>query len=161
MTWCAKSLKLAEELEAIDQQKKACQCLYDAYKGLGKSNQALVYLEKIGELDKQLNKEETTKQLERMEFQKVMLQDSIANAEEARLMQEAHQEEVRKTTRTRNVLIIAGSFLLLLAGGFYSRARYVRKSRDIISKERDRSDNLLLNILPEEIAAELKDIGRR
>jgi len=160
LVWCAKCVKMAEELGYTDLHKQGSQCLYNAYKALGKGNEALVYLEKIGELDKQLSREETTKQLDRMEFQKVMLQDSIAKAEEARLVQETHQEEVRQTTRTRYVLIVAGSFFMLLAVGFYGRMRYVRKSRDIITKERDRSDNLLLNILPEEIAAELKEKGR-
>jgi adenylate cyclase len=160
VVWCEKSLKLAVEMGTIIQQKTACQCLYDAYKALGWGTEALVYLEKISELDKQLNKEETAKKLQQMEFQQVMLQDSIAKAEEARLVQEAHQEEVRKSTRTRNVLGVAGSFLLLLAGGFYSRARYMRRSRAVLQVEKDRSENLLLNILPAEIAEELKQNGR-
>jgi adenylate cyclase len=90
----------------------------------------------------------------------VMLQDSIAKAEEARLVQEAHQEEVRQSARTRNVLAVSGSFLLLLAGGFYSRARYMRRSKAVLQVEKDRSENLLLNILPAEIAEELKQNGR-
>jgi adenylate cyclase len=160
LVWCEKSLLQAEEIGTIAPQREASQCLYDAYKAMGRSNEALVYLEKIGELDKQLNKEETTKKIQQMEFQQVMLQDSIAKAEETRLLQEAHQEEVRKSTRTRNVLAVSGAFLLLVAGAFYSRSRYMRRSRDIISKERDRSENLLLNILPAEIAEELKQKGR-
>jgi adenylate cyclase len=53
----------------------------------------------------------------------------------------------------------AGLLALLLAGGFYSRWQYVRRSRDIISKERELSEHLLLNILPAEIAEELKERG--
>jgi adenylate cyclase len=160
LAWCTISRRLAEEMGLISQQKEACQCLYDAHKAMGRSNDALVYLEKIGGLDKQLNKEETAKQLERMEFQQVMLQDSIIKAEEARLVQEAHQEEVRRNTRTRNVLAVSGGFFVLLAGGFYSRARYMRRSRAVLQVEKDRSENLLLNILPAEIAEELKQKGR-
>jgi adenylate cyclase len=160
LAWCEKGLKLAEEMEVIHQQKEACKCLYDAYKAMGQGNKALVYLEKIGELDKQLNKEETAKKLQQMEFKQVMLQDSIAKAEEARLVQEAHQEEVRKSTRTRNVFAVSGTFLLLLAGGLYSRARYMRRSKAVLQVEKDRSENLLLNILPAEIAEELKQKGR-
>ena len=58
------------------------------------------------------------------------------------------------------MLIGGGLFLLVAAGGLYSRYRYVKKSRDVISKEKDRSENLLLNILPAEIAEELKTKGR-
>jgi adenylate cyclase len=157
---CAKSLKLAGEMQVVQEQKEACQCLYNAYKAMGRGNEALVHLEKIGELDKQLNKEETAKKIQEMEFQQVMLQDSIAKAEEARLVQEAHQEEVRKSTRTRNMLAVSGGFFVLLAGGFYSRARYMRRSRSVLQVEKDRSENLLLNILPAEIAEELKQKGR-
>jgi adenylate cyclase len=160
LSYCREALWLAEEVASLSLQRRACLCLYDTYKAMGSHLEALVQLEKIGELDKQMNKEETAKKLQQMEFQQVMLQDSIAKAEEARLVQEAHQEEVRRTTRSRNALAVSGSFLLLLAGGFYSRARYMRRSRAVLQVEKDRSENLLLNILPAEIAEELKQKGR-
>jgi len=160
ITYCKTALNMAEELSAVPTQKPACQCLYESYKAIGKGAEALVYLEKLAKIDLQLQKEETSKQLDRMEFRKVMLQDSIAKAAEAQLVQEAHQSEIRKKIQTRNTAYVGAVFFLLLAAGFYSRWRYVRRSKAIIEKERDRSDNLLLNILPAEIAAELKEKGR-
>ena len=157
---CNEALELAEQLQLASTEKNACECLYETYKLLGDGAKALVYLERANQIERNLQKEETTKQLERMEFQKIMLQDSIAKAEEARLIEQAHLEEVRKKNRSKNYALVGGLFFLLLAAGFYSRWKYVRKSRDIISKERDRSENLLLNILPAEIAAELKEKGR-
>ena len=50
--------------------------------------------------------------------------------------------------------------LILIAGGSYGRYRYMRKTNKIISHERDRSESLLLNILPKETAHELKVNGR-
>lgn len=50
--------------------------------------------------------------------------------------------------------------LILIAGGSYGRYRYMRKTNKIISHERDRSESLLLNILPKETARELKVNGR-
>ena len=41
-----------------------------------------------------------------------------------------------------------------------ARYRYTRKTNKIIAAEKERSDNLLLNILPEEIAEELKENGK-
>jgi class 3 adenylate cyclase len=73
---------------------------------------------------------------------------------------EAHQEEMRKEEKTRYISFGVGAFLLLLAGGLYTRVRYIRKSKATLQTEKDRSDNLLLNILPEEIAQELKEKGR-
>ncbi len=158
--WCKKALKAAEEGEAIDRQKEACTCLYDAYKAMGNSEKTLQYLEQIGELDEQLQADETKKKLQQMEFAKVMLQDSIAKAEEARLIEEAHLEEVRKKNQTRNYLIAGGLLSLVLAGGIFNRLRYTRKSKAVLQVEKDRSENLLLNILPAEIAEELKQKGR-
>ena len=67
---------------------------------------------------------------------------------------------IRKKNKTRNALIGGGLFLFLIAGGIYSRLRYTKKAKAIIEKEKDRSENLLLNILPADIAAELKEKGR-
>lgn len=160
LRYCKRSLEISEEIGLLKEQKSACRCLYNIYKTRGDGTEALVYLEKANAIDDSLNTKETSKKLQQMEFEKKMLQDSIAKAEEVRLIEVAHREEVRQKNNTRNVLIGSSCMLLLLAGGLYSRWRYMRKSRDIISKEKDRSENLLLNILPADIAAELKEKGR-
>ncbi|NND76626.1 MAG: tetratricopeptide repeat protein [Flavobacteriales bacterium] len=160
LEYCKEALALAEESGVIEFQKTACQCIYNAYKALGKGNEALVYLEKMNLVDDSLNAEETTKKLQQMEFEKQMLADSLATAEEARLVEETHKEEVRKKNKTRNALIGGGLFLFLIAGGIYSRLRFTRKAKAEIEKEKDRSENLLLNILPADIAAELKEKGK-
>jgi adenylate cyclase len=158
--YCKKALNISEEIGVLDMEKKACQCLYETYKAMGKGNEALVYMEKIQVIDDSLNTQETAKKLQQMEFQKQVFADSIATEEEKRLVEEAHKKEVRQKNKTRNYLIGGGVFLLLLAGGIYSRLRYVRKSKATLQVEKDRSENLLLNILPAEIAAELKANGK-
>jgi len=158
--WCEKALSLSQNKDALQSEASACECLYEAYKLLNNGTKALEFHERFLVLNDSLQKEEVDKQLQQMEFAKVMLADSIAKAEEARLIEEAHAEEVHKKNQTRNILAGGGLLALLVAGGFYSRWRYMRKSRDTISKEKDRSDNLLLNILPADIAAELKEKGK-
>jgi len=158
--YCQKGLELAQEKGILKKQRAACQCLYDTYKAMGKGNQALLYLEKLNLIEDSLQSEETTKKLQQMEFAKLMLQDSIAKAEETRLVQEAHQTEVRQKNQTRNISFGIGGLILLLAAGLYTRLRYVRKSKATLQVEKDRSENLLLNILPEEIAQELKLHGK-
>ena len=54
---------------------------------------------------------------------------------------------------------ITGFLMLLLAGGLYHRYKFIRKTKKVIEAEKDRSDNLLLNILPAETAEELKEKG--
>ena len=59
----------------------------------------------------------------------------------------------------RNAIALTGVLLFLLAGGLFNRYRYVRRTKQIIENEKDRSDKLLLNILPYETAEELKEKG--
>jgi class 3 adenylate cyclase len=54
---------------------------------------------------------------------------------------------------------ISGFLLLIVAIGTYNRYKYIRKTNKIIQNERDRSKELLLNILPEETARELETNG--
>lgn len=159
ITECQRSLNLTKEIGAIDLQRDACSCLYEAYKGLGKGNQALAYHEQMLVLNDSLQSDETAKKLQQMEFSKQVLADSLVQVEKNLEVERTHQTEVRKKDKNKNIAIGAGIFFLLLAGGFYVRYRYVKKSKAIIEKEKERSENLLLNILPAEIAEELKAKG--
>ncbi|MCB0789503.1 MAG: adenylate/guanylate cyclase domain-containing protein, partial [Flavobacteriales bacterium] len=62
-------------------------------------------------------------------------------------------------TRTRNIYLFTGLGVLLVAGGLWSRLRYTRRAKAVLQVEKDRSEELLLNILPEEVAEELKAKG--
>ncbi len=157
---CILSLELGKEIGALDIEKNACDCLYEGYKGLGNGNKALMYHEKMQELDDSLNAEESAKSLQRMEFSKQVFADSITKVEEKRLVQEAHKKEVDKKNKTRNMLIGGGLLILLLAVGIYSRLRFSRQANKVITNEKEKSDKLLLNILPADIAKELKETGK-
>jgi class 3 adenylate cyclase len=70
-------------------------------------------------------------------------------------------EQRRKNQRIVTIAIASALFIIgLLAVGLYRRNKFIRKTKQIIVEERDRSDNLLLNILPEETALELKQKGK-
>lgn len=157
--WCKRSLQIAKEIESIFNQKEACRCLYSGYKGIGDGNSALLYHEQMKILDDSLNVKETNRKLQQIEFSKRLLEDSIAQSERERLIQEAHLEDIKRKSRTRNIAIGGGLLLAIFAAGMYSRLSYIRKSKVIIEKERDTSNNLLLNILPKEVADELKSSG--
>lgn len=70
-------------------------------------------------------------------------------------------DQKRKNQRIVTYAIgIALFFIALLAFLWYRRYLFIKKTKNIIENERDRSDQLLLNILPEETAAELKIHGK-
>ena len=56
--------------------------------------------------------------------------------------------------------VVALGLIFLLALGLYSRYYYIQKTNSIIEEEKNRSDNLLRNILPEDTAQELKQSGK-
>lgn len=157
---CKKSYDLSLVLGDIYKQRRACECLYSSYKALNQGNEALEYHEKMLVLSDSLRSEETSKNLQQMEFSKTILADSIAQVEMDRKIETAHQEELRKKNQTRNISIGIGAFILFLTLLLYNRLKFVRKSKADLQVEKDRSENLLLNILPEEIALELKEHGK-
>jgi class 3 adenylate cyclase len=155
-----KALALFEELSLLPQIKKTSDQLYDSYKALNQGEKALYYLELSKTISDSLNIVETSQKLQQLEFEKQVLADSIAVAEEERKMQLVHQKEIEDKEKTRNIILFITGLILLLSAGLYSRLRYVRKSKAVIEMEKARSENLLLNILPAEIAEELKIKGK-
>ncbi|MCB0779871.1 MAG: adenylate/guanylate cyclase domain-containing protein, partial [Flavobacteriales bacterium] len=109
------------------------------------------------------------------------LQDSLLNVEKVRAVSELQEQyqternlrqikelevdkldgELRQAQlqRTRNIYLFSGIAVVFLAVGLWSRLRYVHRSRAAIQHEKDISEGLLHNILPEEVAAELKAKG--
>jgi class 3 adenylate cyclase len=104
----------------------------------------------------------------------IVYRDSVKNIEAVQQMAdqrtnyEVSQKQIevdladQRRKNQRNIAIGTGVGLFLigiLAIGLFRRNTFIRKTKQIIEEERDRSDNLLLNILPEETAAELKANG--
>lgn len=154
------SLVIAKDLGDIALQQGCYEGLYTSHKRMGATAEALDFYELSLVFKDSLKSEETAIQLQQMEFRSQVVADSLLQVEKDRKISTAHILEVAAKNRNRNYAIAASLFFFVLAGGFYSRWRYVRKSRAIISKEKERSDNLLLNILPAEIAAELMATGK-
>ncbi|MBL7473364.1 adenylate/guanylate cyclase domain-containing protein [Robertkochia sediminum] len=71
------------------------------------------------------------------------------------------QQLQAKRQRTISYISVGLVVLLgLLIFGLFNRMKYVRKTSRIIEIEKNRSDKLLRNILPDETASELKNYGK-
>lgn len=69
--------------------------------------------------------------------------------------------EQKKNRQNLAIATIIALFLIaMIAIGLYRRNKYISKTKLIIEEEKNRSDHLLLNILPEETAQELKTNGK-
>jgi class 3 adenylate cyclase len=78
--------------------------------------------------------------------------DSLLRAERDLRKEEQHHAELVRQRTERNIFLFVGLGLLVVAA-------IILRQRNKINKARKRSDELLLNILPEEVAEELKTKG--
>ena len=159
LSMCNRSYAISQKIEALIQQKKSCECLSKSYKALGNYKEAFKLMEEIKVLEEKIDPMKIAQELQNIEFDKELLADSLRQEEEKLRLELAHQKEVSEKDKLRNYLLGGGLFLLIGFGGLISRNRFVTKSKKAIQKEKERSDELLLNILPEEVADELKDRG--
>jgi class 3 adenylate cyclase len=67
--------------------------------------------------------------------------------------------EKQEEQESRRLLYMGLGVFLMITCGLANRYFYIRKTKKKLSKEKDRSDEILLNILPEETANELKING--
>ena len=105
----------------------------------------------------------------------IAYRDSVKNIESVQQMadQRTNYEVSQKQTevnllsqqkKNQRIVLMATAITLLLIGllaiGLFRRNKFIQRTKKIIEEEKDRSDNLLLNILPEETAQELKENGK-
>ena len=152
IAWCTKALRLAEEIGKLEHELSCNECLYAAYKDVGNFTEALRYHERTEMLRDSLFNAENTKQITRLGMQYEFDKKEAAARAEQEKKDALAAEELRRQKVVRNGFM--GGFVLvaLFAGVFLTQ-------RNRIGKEKKRSEELLLNILPEEVAEELKDKG--
>ncbi|MFY0675523.1 MAG: hypothetical protein JXQ87_19160 [Bacteroidia bacterium] len=133
--------------------------LYKGYKQIGKLDKALQYHEELLKYRNHQNTNELAQKIMVSDFKNQLKHDSLENVANRLLVEKAFNEELRKKEKARNIAFVSGGLLLLIMIGVYSRLRFTRKAKAEIEKEKHRSDELLLNILPAEVAEELKQTG--
>ncbi|TVR87175.1 MAG: tetratricopeptide repeat protein [Saprospirales bacterium] len=150
--YCLNSLALAEELGALQPQHSALRCLYLFYKEMGDSRRALQYHEQMFIVRDSIYNDENTRELTRIQMQyEFDRKEAVERAEQEKRDAIAAQQ-LQRQKLIRNGFMGGFSVVLLFAGVFFIQ-------RNRIGKEKERSENLLLNILPEETAKELKEKG--
>jgi class 3 adenylate cyclase/Flp pilus assembly protein TadD len=143
--WIQKGLEMAKEMDVKAPIRDSYQALARADSALGNYNDAYEsYKKYILYRDSILNKENTEKivqQKMQYEFDK---KETQSKAEQA-----VTKKELQRQKLVRNVFV--GGFAIVLLS-----ALLLMGQRNKIKKEKKRSDELLLNILPDEVANEIK-----
>jgi adenylate cyclase len=156
---CDEAMALAVAASDKVEERSACLCLHKAYARMGAGDQALKYLERATVIADSLHLADVARQLQHMEFSKLQSADSVVRSEREQRHWALTQATLAREKGRRNVLLLVAVLVIILALGLWSRLRYIRRSRALIWREKDISDNLLLNILPREVAEELKTKG--
>ena len=122
---------------------------------------------KLSELNESLGNEDLA-----LDYYKdfIIYRDSVRNIEGIRKISNAFTSKAQSEAdlaiqkqKTQRIILFATSGVLFLIGllafGLFKRNKFVQKTNKIIAAEKERSDKLLLNILPEDTAEELKEKG--
>lgn len=161
---CKQALAIAQGFGDLSLIAQCYECLYRAHLALGEHERALRMFENQVAVRDSISGEERAKELIRLDltynFEREKIQDSLARIDQQRQAEFAYQEHLGRERDQKRIFLFSAIGVLVVAGGLWNRLRFVRKSRNIIRRERDRSERLLLNILPQPIAEELKTSGR-
>ncbi len=147
-----RSLAIVKELKSYGRMKDCYKMLMLAYEYRGDYKKALEASDNYHSIQDSLysqeNKEEILKMGMKNEYDRQRLADSLKTAEKQKIA-------AINLKKQKNYTYMGFAGILLLAGFSF----FIVKERGKSEKARKQSDELLLNILPEEVAAELKTTG--
>jgi adenylate cyclase len=175
-----KAEKLAVETGATPQLKDIYEGLFDAYEKKGDFKNAFKYHVALAETNDKLYTEKTSQKLDRLQFEFDLekKESEIALLTKDKALKEL---ELEKQTLTKNALLAGVAFLALLAFFLYTNYKQkdktskmlarqnseiimqkeeIESQRDDIEGQKKEIEGLMLNILPVEVAQELRKTGK-
>ena len=149
---------IAKEINAVYQMKDAYEGLAECYSKVNDFHNAYKYQSLLNNIKDTLYNAEMDKRIQALSlnFDINKKQGQIDLLTKDKALQDL---DLRRQKIIRNATGITGILLLLMAIGLFNRYKYIRRTKKIIEGEKALSEKLLLNILPEETANELKDKG--
>ena len=152
MNYAGRSLKLAQQYGLKEQISDANLKLSDLYDRAGNTGESYKYYKNHIAYRDSINNINSVQKMADLRTDYEVSQKQV----EVDLL---HQQK-----KNQQIIVIATVIALVLifimAIGLYRRYNFIKATNKIIEKEKSRSDNLLLNILPEETAHELKENGK-
>lgn len=161
--YAEKSYQMSLKSYDMISQIESATTLSKAYKFIRNYKKAYFFLDLLNNTKESFFKGSTKQKVAEMQstfdFKKKRQNDSLLNEKERLRSKLEFQETLHKKNNERNILIscVVGIFVIMVS--IVNRLRYINKTAKIIKKEKARSEDLLLNILPFEVAEELKTKG--
>lgn len=140
------------ENDLVKERRDNLKYLFQAAEGIGNFELAYKYYREYEEISEKVTSADGKSAIEKFELQ-------LASEKKEHELKLAAQKELARERNRRNIYIGIGILVILIAIALWSRLRFIRRAKKVIEKERDRSEELLLNILPQNIANELKAKG--
>jgi adenylate cyclase len=154
-----RSLDLSKQYGLKEQLSEANLKLSEIYEKAGNYQKSLFHFKEYITFRDSVRNIETVQNMAnlRTEFEVSQKQTEIDLLEKEAELQGLRERRQRYINYIAGIILIS---VLLLGFGLYRRYYYIKKTNKIIEEERNRSDDLLLNILPAETAVELKQNGK-
>lgn len=162
MAYAKEGLALADEEKLIKEKRGLLSILYTLHKDLGDYKESLDYYEQLQNLEDSISSNEFEESLAGLNLRL----ESQKSKDEIALLLKDQEIQNEKSARQRIIVIslIGGLSLLciiaiILLNRFQIKQKALRiseKQKILISREKEISEKLLLNILPQEVAEELK-----
>jgi len=154
----SRSTEISEAINMRNQTQKNYLAYSNLYTSMGNYPEALNYYKKFVALKDALYAEEIHKQITDFEIR----YETEKKDNEITLLkqqQEIQALKLKKEKIIRDSLLGGIGLLLLLAAVIFWSLVQKRRANKLIANEKSKSDSLLLNILPEKIASDLKEKG--
>ena len=151
-------LKLTEITGVYRDKKDAYEGLAKAYSGIGDYKNAYNYQKLFTSISDTIRNESYNESISNLRFQ----YDLENKEKEIRLLNvdnELKQAQIESSTASKRLLYAVAALLLVVIGGFFLRYKFIKESNKTLAEERNKSESILLNILPKETAEELKEQG--
>ena len=150
---------IADKLGLLNQLRQNYRYYSDIYSALKNYEKALEYYKKYTEVKDSVFSNEKLRQLSdfQIKYETEKKENEIQILKQNEVIQGL---ALRKQTILRNSMLAVSVLFLLLAGLVFYGFQLKKKDNKIISSAMEKSDQLLLNILPAGIANDLKEKGK-
>ncbi|MGB5403034.1 MAG: adenylate/guanylate cyclase domain-containing protein, partial [Robiginitalea sp.] len=153
-----KGLDLSDKTKVLKDRKELYDGLAKAYSAIQDYENAFSAQQKFAEVQDSIRSTGYAKQMGNLSVQ-FGLETAEKEIELLNAKNELNQIQIEEDARAKQLFqIIIGLFLAIIAG-FVFQYFYIRRTNKRLAFERNRSEEILLNILPKETAEELKENG--
>ena len=140
LTYCNTSLSLLADENSPAKEKYCQECLYLSYKELNNTSKALIHLERLIVLRKELKDQATLDELMTAQFnfkyEKKQISDSLAMASIQRIREVQLQADIKSKNTIQYVLYAGIGGLILIAIVLYRNFKLKQKDNEIIAAQK-------------------------